>query len=429
MNEERDLDAPASYGEIKEGLLGGAGMILGAAYETLVPDPIQNGLEATLGFVGEVTQDLKDSAKPGYTGNWDPGKHIVGAGLNTMENFVQGASNIGGHTVQALGGDPEIGSDIGAVAGGLVLDKGLGKAFSAANNLQLPPPNAYSPIPVGITPFDPGVPNPRMKGTDVMQITVKNPDYLAKGAGGARQGYADLPEFAGWRKKYEAQRTKALEKMGILKKEAGGSTGTKKPDGEWIGGPGHKYKNHQDVARGQMSTGPTLLDDNPISYKGPASKAAKKQAREATGQKLQEHHLFSKMESNEFVRRMEEVGDMDDIVNMFIWAEESGNVMGNRLKDMLLTEKIPHLKGHSRRIKAGFEVSQEEMRKKLLTANSADEVMALLQEHLQGNVAVSKQDFVKMQSLWDEIFEASGRSRDAAKQPFLEAADKVPMGG
>ena len=449
MNEERDLNAPASYGEVKEGLLGGAGMIFGAAYDAVIPDPMKHAVGATASFVGGMVEDVKASAKPGYTGPTDPGKYIVGATLNTMENFVQGASNIGGHTVQALGGDPEIGSDIGAVAGGLVLDKGLGKALTAFNDL--PPPSVYSPVPVGVTAFDPPpVPNPT-KGY-VNQYTGTNPDYVPKGRTlDDMEGISKEAPYAGQLAERAAIREPLLKELARRKELAGGTTAFNKKiikeklPGWELHAARKDYKNFRDKVRLELSTGITDDVTDPIAYGTsrktsaighPAPDKIQAQIKEnMMGKDIGEvpgniefHHMFSKNETNEIVRRMEEVGDADDMVGLFKWTEDFGTPMGNRLKNMLATSKTPHsVTHHQIPIEYASQKGRKALRERLKNAKNADEVMEIAEE-LSVESLRSRKRFFKAQEIWDEIMQGNKKpwaNMSEAEKQALKAQVKA----
>jgi len=145
-------------------------------------------------------------------------------------------------------------------------------------------------------------------------------------------------------------------------------------------------------AYGSVSTGMARLEDmfDEYFYKRMASEGKER------------HHLFPKAESYQFVKRLKQmiddgVADMDDMVNLFLYAEDAGTVMGNRKANMLLMEKLKeHGPLHRMRettegaLGLKMEPKTEDLFAKLSEAKNADELMDMFDEYLQLNIKPSK---------------------------------------
>ena len=145
-------------------------------------------------------------------------------------------------------------------------------------------------------------------------------------------------------------------------------------------------------AYGSVSTGMARLEDmfDEYFYKRMASEGKER------------HHLFPKAESYQFVKRLKQmiddgVADMDDMVNLFLYAEDAGTVMGNRKANMLLMEKLKeHGPLHRMRettegaLGLKMEPKTEDLFAKLSEAKNADELMDMFDEYLKLNIKPSK---------------------------------------
>ena len=162
---------------------------------------------------------------------------------------------------------------------------------------------------------------------NVMPITLKDPANIPKGI---TQGSASGPEFGPQVKKFFDRREKLRSQL--QEQMARGSNRAVKT----------VKQTYNDV-----STGPSrnpLAD--PEAYRGESTSKYFDQYREPSAidpTKMQEqHHLFPKQESHAFVERMIELGDEDDVLALFIMAEDMDATMGGRLSDMLNMEGPSH---------------------------------------------------------------------------------------
>lgn len=442
-NPKMNSPAMTGYSQVKEKL----GQATTSLYNSLPDDSF--GKQITEGVVSKVGEVYAEADEAFERGEISPAG-ITGGAINLLETVEKGA-RWGAENVTAplLNIDPEFAADVSSLGVGLLLDKGLGKlklgqqlnkagVLDDAYKLNVPLKTNWKDTPLppttptGLTPAYAGsIPDPKLhsttpdlstKGGNVSQITIKHADNLVPGA---KEGFSNNPEFASWKDWYVKRKEHLLTEL-QKRKQAAGGVASSQP------GPGKKYKDYRDVVRNDLSTGPTRLEDNPNAYGKKRMKDEKETVQQDTGQtKLQEHHLFSKGESNEFVRRMEEVGDMDDLVNMFLFAEQMDAVMGGRFMNMFITDKTPHLKGHSRRIKSkkgalGLpnEPGPPALRQALLTANNADDLMGYLREYIEDNVQLSKKDFQKMQDIWTAMLKANDMDYSKTKPLFNELVDE-----
>ena len=106
----------------------------------------------------------------------------------------------------------------------------------------------------------------------------------------------------------------------------------------------------------------------------------------------QQHHLFSKQESYQFVERMIELGDDDDVLALFIMAEDMDAVLGGRLSNMLNMEDLPHSVLHGSRRVDKRELQSAAMRNLVENAKSTDELMRMFRQYVTENVLPSKEE-------------------------------------
>ena len=149
-----------------------------------------------------------------------------------------------------------------------------------------------------------------------------------------------------------------------------------------------------------VSTGPSRNPDlNPEAY-GDAKKFDKfKEQSEVTPltpkgnvKWQQQHHMFSKQESYQFVERMIELGDDDDVLAMFIMAEDMDAALGGRLSNMLNMEDLPHSVLHGSRITDKRQLQSAAMRNLVENAKSTDELMNIFRQYITDNVQPSKEE-------------------------------------
>ena len=88
---------------------------------------------------------------------------------------------------------------------------------------------------------------------------------------------------------------------------------------------------------------------------------------------------------------MVELGDDDDVLNMFLFAEDLDASMGGRLKNMLNMERKPHNLLHTSRKRKidGRELKSDEMKNLVMSAKSSTELMELFNKYVTGNVTDS----------------------------------------
>jgi len=235
-----------------------------------------------------------------------------------------------------------------------------------------------------------------MPAQPVQALTIKNPDNLARGAA---KGWAEGPEFGESMTKWRNRRMELREQM----RNPSGLTANRR----------QKNKNKSLItAYNDVSTGPTRLVDNPLAYdKDPFKKVSSLEKRN-----MEQHHLFPKQESYQFVERMLKLGDEDDVLNLMIFAEEVDASMGGRLINMLNMERQPHTILHNSRkaIEDGRQLKSLEMKNLVENAKSSDELMELFKTYLETNIKPSKDEAFALNNLY-EIAKKQGKHEEMYK--------------
>ena len=207
-------------------------------------------------------------------------------------------------------------------------------------------------------------------------LTIGDPRYLAAGV---REGIAKEPGFAEWMQKWTARRNELRERM-------------RYPEGLTPKRRQANLKRAKETAYNDVSTGPSRFTDDPEAY------GIKEYKQLGT----QQHHLFPKQESYQFVERMREIGDDDDVINLFLYAEELDASMGGRLSNMLNMDVKPHSKLHSNRIKDKRQLDSMKMRNRVESAKSTDELMEMFDEYIVKNIRPSKQEAKELQEAFKQ---------------------------
>ena len=223
---------------------------------------------------------------------------------------------------------------------------------------------------------------------NVMPITLKDPANIPKGI---TQGSASGPEFGPQVKKFFDRREKLRSQL--QEQMARGSNRAVKT----------VKQTYNDV-----STGPSrnpLAD--PEAYRGESTSKYFDQYREPSAidpTKMQEqHHLFPKQESHAFVERMIELGDEDDVLALFIMAEDMDATMGGRLSDMLNMEGPSHNVLHESRKFDGRQLKQADMMKLVQKAKTTDELMSMFRKYVTENVIPSKAEAKAIEKLFKDL--------------------------
>ena len=99
---------------------------------------------------------------------------------------------------------------------------------------------------------------------------------------------------------------------------------------------------------------------------------------------------------------MKEIGDDDDVLNLFLYAEEIDATMGGRLSNMLNMDKKPHNNLHGNRIKDGRQLGSMKMKNLVQSAKSTDELMQLFDRYIVENIGPSKVEARRLQQAFDQ---------------------------
>ena len=307
-----------------------------------------------------------------------------------QENVGELTSQASGAASDALNVDKRI-TDTAAVAAEAFLTGGgpgatkraAGKLVGAVDNL-IPTPQ----LQFGLA----GATNGKAVTQDLMsgpmKITLKNPENIPKGIG---QGSASGPEFGPQVKAFFDRREKLRQQL--QEQMARGSNRAKKT----------VKQTYNDV-----STGPSRNPAaDPEAYRGESTSKYFDQYREPSAidpTKMQEqHHLFPKQETHAFVERMIELGDEDDVLAMFIMAEDMDATMGGRLSNMLNMEGPSHNVAHQSRIYDGRQLKQADMKKLLQKATTTDELMSMFRKYVTENVIPSKAEAKAIEKLFKDL--------------------------
>jgi hypothetical protein len=213
---------------------------------------------------------------------------------------------------------------------------------------------------------------PDFAPSNVMALTIKDPKLIAKGV---KKGSARSAEWLPQTRDFDMRRAALREKVASSTSKSGKSNAI------------------SDMYDG-VSTGPTRdPQGNPYVYKNEDFKERSlvEKLKDGSAKWKEQHHLFSKQESFQFVERMVELGDDDDVLNMFLFAEDLDASMGGRLKNMLNMERKPHNLLHTSRKRKidGRELKSDEMKNLVMSAKSSTELMELFNKYVTGNVTDS----------------------------------------
>ena len=207
-------------------------------------------------------------------------------------------------------------------------------------------------------------------------LTIKNPDFLAKGV---TQGIASGSDFGPAMTKWRNRRMELREQMrnpkGLTAKRRASNAAASK-----------------EVAYNDVSTGPNT---DPLDVEAYGRKNYKVKG-------MEQHHLFPKKESYEFVEKMLKVGDEDDVLNLFLYAEELDAVMGGRLSNILNMNIPPHKQLHNNRIKDGRQLKGVKLFNKVDQAKNADEVMEMFDKYIINNIQPSKAEAKQLQKAFEQ---------------------------
>ena len=213
-------------------------------------------------------------------------------------------------------------------------------------------------------------------------------------AEGVTQGIADTPQFADQLKRMDIRWAQSEKRLKRWVEDIGDPRRSK------------NIKKSRDALKGKASTGPARVED--IADENWYTKDNKDFVdviNQTPQLGLERHHMFPKAESYIFVEHMRSlirqgIADRDDMVNLFLYAEDAGAVMGNRKANMLLMDKpTQHGPHHRMREKTAGALglvmepdNLQDLADVVKTATNADELMDLFDEYLIKNIKPSKRD-------------------------------------
>lgn len=349
-------------------------------------------LEASAGkYIGQAIDQLPEPVK-------EKGAELIQGAVDTYESLPEPVQYVAEGTVSNLGKINQVVSDVTNVspiltAEALTLGAGAAvkpvaktakivtKKGAVSLAMNIPAPTAYA-------------------------LTATDPRFIAKGV---TQGIADLPEFSGQLARMEDRITKSESR---LKRWLAAEPGKVKS---------RNIKKSRDNLKGQGSTGPSRIENKTDEgWYNTGNQNFIDEIGQTPQLGFERHHMFPKAESYIFVDRLRSLikqgaADKDDMVNLFLYAEDAGAVMGNRKANMLLMEKIKQHGPHHRMrevTEGAYGMVMEpdnlqDLADVVNTAKSADELMELFDEYLIKNIQPSKRDAFQrvMQKSKDTITE------------------------
>lgn len=351
------------------------------------------GVKQGLEFVGGIAKFVDRTAiQPAIQAAEDPSRAGTPEALiGTVFKAGQMAEQGGAQIARNLGVDPRIGSAVAGAAYETVTGAAVGKLGRVADTLT-PPGGGMTPALAAA-----GGPQLTMRGGSVnlQPPTVNKLTVTERIAEGVTQGIANTPQFADQLKRMDirwAQSEKRLKRW---------VENTSDPTRR-----ARNIKKSRDALKGKASTGPARVED--IADENWYTKDNKDFVdviNQAPQLGLERHHMFPKAESYIFVEHMRSlirqgIADRDDMVNLFLYAEDAGAVMGNRKANMLLMEKRtqhgPHHRMREQTAGALGLVMEpdnlQDLADVVKTATNADELMDLFDEYLIKNIKPSKRD-------------------------------------
>jgi hypothetical protein len=142
-----------------------------------------------------------------------------------------------------------------------------------------------------------------------------------------------------------------------------------------------------------LSTAPPEINPSPLAYR--------KQKFIQPG-KHQHHEVFN-MPFAEIVRKMYDIGDVDDVTNLHALMMSRNHATGDRLNALLMADPEPHLATHFLARKRGLELNRNQMRMKLNPLKTRQEVFEFVDNWLTTSVEPSKELFIKAQKDFENL--------------------------
>lgn len=362
------------------------------AGQVLASSPTLRAVGGVVNFVNTNLQSYAKQELDAGRGQLDPAV-AIGSGLSLLGD----ASNVLRERATAFAEDRAIpaieqatgqkvdpraaglyGEAVGAIPGE-VAAAGLGKAVKVLKNVELPPPAMPRFQAVGASIRLDSMPAVRANTEQLvnqpMRLTVKDPQNIARGI---TKGSAKSAEWQPQMIEYFRRRAAAREQVQAAKDARKSTKRISKKEA--------KLRN--DASTG-MSRNP---EENYIAFGVDKEKVQSEITpftKTGNPQMKEQHHLFPKQETYQFVERMIEIGDDDDLLNLFLVAEDMDATMGGRVKNMLNVEKKSHNIGHQSRIYDGRQIKADEMANLVASAKTTDELMTMFRNYIVENVRPS----------------------------------------
>jgi len=365
-------------------------------------------IEGAVGFVGEQASKIPFIRT---------GLQFLGGSVKTIDNVmtqdqgpggmiyrtyknVKSASEEGfGDLAENVGVDRRYGSFFGGELIDTAVTAGTGAIAKRAINVvdKLPPGGMSQQLatatvsPMGLAPSNGSI----SLRPQVMELTLKDPTNIPEGI---KHGSAKLPEWKDQMNDYFQRRANIKERLQAARDRKSRNVGA-----------------YQDEAYNTISTGASRNPElNPEAYGEKKVFDQFKEQSEITPltskgniKWQQQHHLFSKQESYQFVERMIELGDDDDVLALFIMAEDMDATLGGRLSNMLNMEDLPHSVLHGSRITDKRQLQAAGMRNLVENAKSTDELMRMFREYVTENVQPSIEEAKAFKIIGQRLMKAN----------------------
>ena len=345
--------------------------------------------------ISGTTEALKRRSQEPIDSIDDIGPWALGSFIKGSEDTTEAARTV----AEAAGIDPRAGDIVGGLATEAALF-GVGKLTKGVS--KFPPPKTPK-FALATQSSRPGllqlslqrqdsIPNKANLTPQVMDLTIKDPTLVAPGI---KHGSARSPEWIEQTRDFDMRRAAAKEKVASATSKSA-------------------KRNFISDMFNEVSTGPTRRPGlapagDPHAYKDAAFKrhSVIEKLKDGSPKWKEQHHLFSKQESYQFVERMIEIGDDDDVLSMFLFAEDLDATMGGRLSNMLNMERKPHSLLHSSRKRRidGRELKSDEMRNLVNSAKTSTELMKLFNKYIIENVRVSIDEAKAFNAIADRMIE------------------------
>jgi len=324
------------------------------------------GVKQGLEFVGGVAKFVdRTTIQPAIQAAEDPSRAGTPEALiGTVFKAGQMAEQGGAQIARNLGVDPRIGSAVAGAAYETVTGAAVGKLGRVADALT--PPGGGGLTPVMAAAGGPAINRqitPEIRNGSVMMSTT-SPEWTSPKAGlgsAASEKFAPAVKTYTQRRQAYADKIKELQQSfeggeidaSRLKKTLAKVEKIRKGDAstfEYDPQNPYAYKEGIESAYNPYVSTPEyqgLRSEAPRGIVSQRAKAVQTDDPFEIGRKAQQHHILAKAETKPFADTLNKlidqgIGDLDDLVNFFVWPEQYDLFPGNVLNNLLDMGEITH---------------------------------------------------------------------------------------